>query len=133
MSFKAQQNAIKEQIEGVKLQRLQVRLEIEKEGLRKDLIQLERARVATQIEQIGLQTDLVGLQSAQIRLQIAQVGLGNDQDKLIYEQQNRALTQQEYQAKIQLKAINIQALREDIRHQGVMVGGGSNRPALLGG
>lgn len=124
--LKNQQNATNEAIEGVKIQRLQTKLAIEQEGLRGDQIDLQKAKIGTQIKGESLKQENIKLTSAKVSTQIEGVLLGKTQDKLGYETADRVLTQQEYAAKLQLKSINVAALREEVRHAGVLHGGGSS-------
>jgi len=124
---KTEKNKIKEQIETVQVQRLKVKYDIEKEGLAADKFNLEKAKIATKIAQQNVKTEGVKLQQAITNTSLAEVGLGKLQDKLSYEKADRILSQQEMAAKLQLKAINVAALREDIRHQAVMTGANASK------
>jgi hypothetical protein len=125
VSYQREKHAIIEQTEAIKIQRLRVRQEIEREGLKKDQIDLRKAQVTTQIAGLDLQSEQIRLSGARINVQIAQIQLGKAQDSLSYEQADRILSQQRMAASLQLKAIDVTAIREDIRHQKVMKGGAS--------
>jgi hypothetical protein len=119
---KKDKNKAKEEIEAVQVKRIGVQLLIEKEGLAQDNFKLEKAKITTQIAQEGVKGEKIKLSTAMVQNSIGEVGLGKAQDKLSYERADRLLSQQEMAAKLQLKAINVASLREEIRHQGVMTG-----------
>lgn len=131
MSYKAQANAIKEQIEGVKVDRLREKLTQENIGLETDRINTQKLLVTKQIAGVSLQTEGVKLSISNIGLQTIRILEGKAQDKLGYEQVDRLLTQQEIAAKLTLKSISVAGLFEEVRHQGVMVGAPSR--AAIGG
>lgn len=123
MSYQREKHAIIEQTESIKIQRLRVKQEIERVGLRTDQVQLQKARVGYQIADLDLQTEQIRLSGARINVQVAQVQLGKATDTLSYERADRILSQQKMAASLQLKAIDVGSIREEIRHQKVMKGG----------
>lgn len=132
MSYKQQGNAIKEQIETTRNQRLQEKLKQERIGLETDMIVTQKMVVGKQIASVNLQTENKKLSIANIGLQTTMVQEGKAQDKLGFERADRMLGQQEIAAKLSLKSISVSALFEEVRHQGVMVGGGSSRVSIPG-
>lgn len=125
------QNQLKEAIDDVKTQRLELQLQIEQVGLRQDFVKLERAEAKLQIEQMGLQNDNIKIQQAEITNALDTVKLGSMQDKLGFDEASRVLQQQEYAAQLQLKTINIENLFEDVRHERVMLYGGGGSSVYL--
>ncbi len=119
----------------VRQERTKTSIELEKErGLKFDLT-AERHRTQTknfkaQTEgvrasqaQVGYQTELVKLSTAQVNLNTERVLYGKAVDRLGYEQADRALTQMQQRATLTLKAIDVQSLREDVRHKTLIDGG----------
>lgn len=131
MSYQQEKNAIIEQIESIKIQRLRVKQEIEWEGLKTDQIHLQKARVGYEIAGLDLQTEQIRLSGARINVQIAQVQLGKATDTLSYEETDRILSYQKMASSLQLKAIDVGSIREEIRHQNLMKGGAN--AGMLGG
>lgn len=116
-------NRITEQIENVKLQRQQIKLQSEVEGLSQDKINLQKAKVTTKITREGLLTEQHKLVTAKFGTQSAAIGADKAGDKVKFDQADRLLSQQEMASKLQLKSISVASLREDVRHQMVMNGG----------
>lgn len=124
--MKTTQNQLSEQIERLKTRRMQVKLQLEQEGLNQDTINLQKSKVTTAVVTEGLRTEQNKLAIGKVNNQTGQIALGKANDKLRYEQTDRILTQQEMAGKLQLKSINVAALREEIRHAQVL--NGSNVP-----
>ncbi len=119
----------------VRQEKTKTSIELEKErGLKFDL-KAEQHRtkakdwksqaeaVRSQQAQVGYQTELVKLSTAQVNLNTERVLYGKALDRLGYEQADRALTQMSQRTTLTLKAIDVQSLREEVRHKTLTDGG----------
>lgn len=116
--LKQQQGQIKVQIEGKKVEELNW-------GLRTAEVRVQRAQVKHQTEQQNLRTDQVNLQTAVVGTNIAQAGLQGAQDNLAYQRANNTLKRQEMAGKLQLQAIKVSLIGEQVRAARADLGGGS--------
>lgn len=137
MSYNAQLNAQKELQLQSKVRQETTKTAIEKEkevGLRHKLRgqqhisvgEMWRAStegVRAQIAQTGYHAATVQLATARVNLDTDRVLYGKAQDRLGYEQADRALTQAHQRATLTLKAISVTDLREQVRHQTLVSGG----------
>lgn len=124
MSYQQQKHAVIEATEAVKLQRLRVKLQIEQEGLKTDQLHLQKARVTYQIAGLDLQQEQIRLTGARVAVQTAQIQLQKAKDVLNFERADMILGRQKMGEQLQLKSIEVSSLREEIRHQRIMKGGG---------
>ncbi|MGB3205206.1 MAG: hypothetical protein WBB28_09475 [Crinalium sp.] len=127
--MKQQMNMLTEKIENIKLQRQQIKVQIETEGLSQDRINLAKARVTTKVTHEGFLTEQHKLTGAKFATQSAAINADKTGDKVKFDQADRLLSQQEMMSKLQLKSISVASLREDVRHQAVITG---NTPKVAG-
>ena len=119
----------------VRQERIKTSIEVEKErGLGHDLTgqryvtqqkhwKAQTEGVRAQASHVGFQVAGVQLAQSRVGLDIERVRLGVAQDKLGHDRADRALTQMGQRAGLTIKAINVQALREQARHDTALKGG----------
>lgn len=125
MGFKEQANKLNEQLEKIKIDRLQVKVDTEAQGLIGDKTNLERAKLSNQIINEGCLQEKIKISTAKLNTEITKIGDLKTGDKLKFETTDRLLTQQEYRAKLELKVISVHGLFEEVRHQKVINGNNS--------
>lgn len=129
MGFKEQANKLNEKLEQIKLDRLKIKVDTEYQGLLGDKTNLEKSKVSNQITNESFLQEKIKLSTAKINTEVIKVGQLKLEDKLKFETTDRLLTQQEYRAKLELKAISVHSLFEEVRHQKV-INGSSSTPQI---
>jgi hypothetical protein len=123
---------ITERTERVNTERMQVKLLLAQEGLKQDQLTLQKARVTTQIVAQGIKDELIKLTTAKIGTATLKVGEQVARDNLGFAQASQILGRQEKATKLEIQAISIADLREELRHKRKMSGTNVHTPLMRG-